>query len=617
MSKQLSLLCVHGVGHAEGDPDFRAAWTKAISAAIQTADPDIKLRIDFLEYDKLFERAPLNTVTYSVALGKLLLSATIHGLGDIFSRSRGFKDIPDAIQWTAGMVAQWSTDDGLRKELRNGLLAKMQANTYDVVLAHSLGSLICYDTFVQNQAAIKDRVFVTLGSQIGNPAVRDVFAGRIQGLPCRKWYHLFNPADNVLTYPIKNADLNFTQVDEPFDIPNDILNHDATWYLSDVNAAATLWRDLAGKSAPMREFTATAAGLASRKRDPDRRALLIGINNYPDPENVLEGCVNDVFLMSSVLQESGFNPEEIRVVLDERATTQAIMDRLHWLLDDVRDDDQRVLFYSGHGAQIPGYGANGEPDHVDECLVPYDFDWTPERAIADKKFCEMYSQLPYDSYFVAMFDCCHSGGITRAGGPRVRGLNPPDDIRHRALRWEPGERMWVDRNFRPLNKSLAKTQDRVDYLGDNGATRRLGRAITLRSMPDKKYDKVRKDLGHLGPYMPILLEACGEQEFSYEYKDGATSYGAYTYCMAQVLRENRLRGVNLGFEELSRRVTAKLHRLKYDQTPELVGAKVRTSQLIPWAEAARQASGGRTSARRAAPKRAKAAKKAGRKAAKK
>ncbi len=57
--------------------------------------------------------------------------------------------------------------------------------------------------------------------------------------------------------------------------------------------------------------------------------------------------------MSSVLQESGFKPDEIRVVLNERATAQGIMERLHWLLEGVRDGDERMLFYSGHGAQIP------------------------------------------------------------------------------------------------------------------------------------------------------------------------------------------------------------------------------------------------------------------------
>ena len=69
--------------------------------------------------------------------------------------------------------------------------------------------------------------------------------------------------------------------------------------------------------------------------------------------------------------------------------------------------------------------------------------------------------------------------------------------------------------------------------------------MTLRTKPNDEYDKTRKELGHHGPYLPILLEACQEQEFSYEYRDGATSYGAYTFCMAKVLREHRDHGVNL------------------------------------------------------------------------
>jgi hypothetical protein len=248
------------------------------------------------------------------------------------------------------------------------------------------------------------------------------------------------------------------------------------------------------------------------------------------------------------------------------------------------------------------YDAKGEPDHVDECLVPYDFDWSPAHAILDEQFCQLYSQLPYGCYFVAMFDCCHSGGITRAGGPRVRGVTPPDDIRHRALRWEATEKMWVPRDFPPLNQSLAKKSYGADYVGRNGATRRLGRSMALRTRPDKEYDKTRKELGHEGPYLPILLEACREQEFSYEYRDGATSYGAYTFCMAQVLRESRGRGVNLSFDQLSAQVTQKLHRLKYNQTPDLVGAKDRVTAELPWGPA-KDAGAGGAPAKRASVKR--------------
>jgi hypothetical protein len=603
MSKSLTLLCVHGVSHSEIDPEFQKSWTKAITSALQSCDPNLEPTIDFLEYDELFDKAPLNLATYGIALGKLLVSTVVHGVEDLLTRPRGIGDIPEVIKWTAGMVAQWSTDDELRKNLRAAVLKKMRSKPYDAVFAHSLGSLICYDTFVRNTDAIKDKVFVSFGSQIGNPAVRDVFAGRIKGLAGRKWYHLFNPDDHVLTYPIQGAGDGFEQILVQFDIPNDVLNHSAPWYLTHSNTVASVWRDLAGGKTP-RAFASAMRGVAKVAARPNRRALLIGINNYPDPANVLEGCVNDVFLMSSVLQESGFEPEEIRVVLDERATAQGIMERLHWLLDGVQDGDERVLFYSGHGAQIPGYGAKDEPDHVDECLVPYDFDWSPEHAILDNQFCELYSQLPYGSYFVAMFDCCHSGGITRDGGPRIRGLTPPDDIRHRALRWEPAEQMWVARDFPALNPSLAEKKGGANYVGRNGATRRLGRAMTLRTEPNKIYDKTRKQLGHYGPYLPILLEACQESELSYEYRDGATSYGAYTYCMAKVLRENRARGVNLSFDQLNALVRDKLHRLKYNQTPDLIGASERLAGPLPWSVAAKGAVAKRLPAKRGAKKRA-------------
>ncbi|HXE47564.1 MAG TPA: caspase family protein [Ramlibacter sp.] len=586
MSKPLTLLCVHGVGHEEIDPDFQASWTTAVTAAVQSCDPGLEPTIDFLEYDSLFDHAPLNALTYGLAFAKLLASTVVYGIGDAMPRARGLGEVPETVKWTAGMVAQWSTETALRARTRDAVLKKMRSKPYDAVFAHSLGSLICYDTFVRNPDEIKDKVYVSFGSQIGNPAVRDVFAGRIQPLAGHKWYHLFNPDDHVLTCPIKLAVDNFQQVTAQFDIPNDVLNHNATWYLQHANTVATVWRDLAVRAQP-RSFTTVSRGFAKAIAKPDRRALLVGINDYPDPKNKLEGCVNDVFMMSSVLQESGFEPGEIRVVIDDRATAQGIMDRLHWLLDGVRNGDERVLFYSGHGAQIPGYGAKDEPDHIDECLVPYDFDWSSAHAILDQQFCELYSQLPYDSYFVAVFDCCHSGGMTRDGGPRIRGLTPPDDIRHRALRWAPSEQMWVPRDFPPLNRSLAEKKDGHSYLGLSGATNRLGRAAELRTMPNAEYDATRKALGHDGPYLPILLEACQEREFSYEYRHGATSYGAYTFCMAQVLRASRASRVNPSFEELNALVTEKLHRLKYNQTPALVGAKKRVAQQVPWGAAAK------------------------------
>jgi hypothetical protein len=220
---------------------------------------------------------------------------------------------------------------------------------------------------------------------------------------------------------------------------------------------------------------------------PERRALLVGINDYPDPENRLEGCVNDVFLMSSVLQESGFNPENIRVVLNERATAAGILERLEWLLEGAEAGDERVFYYSGHGAQIPGYGVGEKIDHLDECLVAYDFDWSRATSVTDDQFYDLYSQLPYETHFVAVLDCCHAGGMTRDSGLRVRGLTPPDDIRHRMMKWNATEGMWETRALGPANEDAAKWKnktgaDKQAMVGNSGVTRRIGRAVPLRSL---------------------------------------------------------------------------------------------------------------------------------------
>ncbi len=585
MAKSISVLCVHGVGHGDQDTDLASSWTKVINDGLLAWDSSLQGEItcDFLMYDKLFEKAPLNSVTYAKAFAELIASGVMHGIGDFFSRERGLFEVPDKIRWTAGMVAQWVSDQQLRSDARDRILEKMSEKNYDLVCAHSLGSLLCYDTFLNQPAAIQNKYFVSFGSQIGNPCVRDTFAGRIAPLAkAAKWFHLYNPEDHVFTADIRLAADNFEEVGTRFDVPNDIINHDPTWYLGHANTRATVWRDVSGAKVA-RAMTRSMDTFRSLAKKPTRRALLIGINDYPDPANHLDGCVNDVFLMSSVLQESGFAADDIRVVLNDRATAAGILERMRWLLDGVQSGDERVLFYSGHGAQMPVYGPTKEADHMDECLVPYDFDWTPEHAVTDKQFLNLYSQLPYDSNFVAIFDCCHSGGMTREGARKARGITPPDDIRHRALRWNAELQMWEDRTFTSPNPSLSQKGD-TNYLGSNGATRRIGRAISLRTLAKGQYDATRRTLKHHGPYLPVILEACQESQLSYEYRHGTQSYGAFTYSLASILRANRSENINPTFIKLVSEVQVRLKQLKYHQTPNLVGPKSVLRKEVPWVQ---------------------------------
>ena len=478
------------------------------------------------------------------------------------------------------MVAQLAIEDDLRRDLRDRLLEAIKQFQPDVVAAHSLGSLVTYD-FLRNDprsaGLLAGATYITFGSQINNPFARSrLFPGQINVPKVRFWYHLYNPQDPVLTAPIQISSPQFCQVNA-----NSASGHAATatakgpGYLDHSNTRGLIWSALA-EPAGAGKFSRNFKLVSLATRKPQRRALLIGINEYPDPANRLDGCVNDVFLISSLLQERGFEAEDIRVVLNERATAQGIRERLAWLLEGAEDDMERVFFYSGHGAQMPGYNALERVDHVDECLVPYDFAWTKSTAITDDDFYQLYSDLPYNTHFFAMLDCCHAGGMTRDGGHKVRGITPPDDIRHRMLEWDCEEKMWRERKLPPFNAAFGGSigQQR-QYMGDNLATFRLGRAMRLRKLNHGEYSRLPRTEN--GPYLPVLIEACGEEQLSYEYRHGVTSYGAFTYSLAKNLRSQP----RSSFKQLVQRTSKTLHALKYDQTPQLVGPSPVLTKVIP------------------------------------
>src|SRR5262249_52740945 len=142
---------------------------------------------------------------------------------------------------------------------------------------------------------------------------------------------------------------------------------------------------------------------------------------------------------------------------------------------------------------------------------------------------------------------------------------------------------WEQRPIPQENPEASTWKDKgVGFVGKNGATWRLGRAMTLRSLPDKVYDQVREEFGHFGPFLPVLLEACQENQLSYEYRHGVTSFGAFTYSLSQVFRESRANQPNLNWNQLMAAVAKKLERMQYDQTPVLVAPHDVAGAPIPW-----------------------------------
>jgi hypothetical protein len=130
--------------------------------------------------------------------------------------------------------------------------------------------------------------------------------------------------------------------------------------------------------------------------------------------------------------------------------------------------------------------------------------------------------------------------------------------------------MWENRPLKSPNRSLADSQGGNLYLGTKGATHCFGRGTTLRRFSNRLYNRKRTALDHKGPSLRGVFEACQEQQLSYGYRHGATSYGAFTYSLAKVLRDSRKTERNLYFTTLSQLIIDRLRAVTFDQDPCLV-----------------------------------------------
>ncbi len=594
----MKILCIHGVGRHPRGGNWETDWSEAIKQSLERAgtEPDT-VEVSYVYYDDLFARQEISWTDVLSALWKLGSSAaTSLTRGRSAARGgRGFGDLGTRVRWTAGMVVKWVEDSAFRRATRRRVRDGILREEPDVICAHSLGSLVAYDLFSGNEGRelLEDRVLMTFGSQIGNAFVRGNFSGgRIVPLAAKFWFHLYNPNDVVFTARIRLTAPNFREVTTAFDEPDDMADHDADQYLAHRHTVDRVWEEIVLESTspsaafalqPMPERVSRSIP-AVRTTVPERRALLVGINDYPIEGMQLDGCVNDVYLMSSFLQETGFQAEDIRMILDQRATAQAIRDRIDWLLDGVQPGDTRVLYFSGHGAQIPTYGIGDRVDRRDEALVPWDFDWRRENAIVDDQLYEIYSQLPYGVNFTAVFDCCHSGGLTRSGSQKVRGISAPDDIRHRAMAWDGNN--WLPREIEAPNPDEWRHLNAggpASPIAPEPATHRLGQAMSARGIEmSKKMLRARqRELQHQGPYMPTLFYACRETELAYEYRHGATSYGAFTYSLVKHLRALKVRRQTATPNEILSQVRAQVSRIA-KQEPQLVVPSDVAAAPVTW-----------------------------------
>jgi hypothetical protein len=147
-----------------------------------------------------------------------------------------------------------------------------------------------------------------------------------------------------------------------------------------------------------------------------KKAICIGINNYPGFSNDLKGCVNDAQDWSALLQGMGF---ETSLILDAQATRTNVKTALQDLISTTNAGDVAVFTYSGHGTQVSDRNSD-ENDRYDEAICLYDGN------VVDDDLRVILDGIHPQATLVVISDSCFSGSVTRiAPEPAMPRFIPP------------------------------------------------------------------------------------------------------------------------------------------------------------------------------------------------
>lgn len=259
-----------------------------------------------------------------------------------------------------------------------------------------------------------------------------------------------------------------------------------------------------------------------------KKALCIGINDYPGSDSDLAGCVNDAGDWAKVLQARGFN---VKKMLDRQATGKAMRKAVEALVADAKKGDSVVIQFSGHGSFVPDVDGD-EPDGTDECLCPYDVG--KNGPITDDELYDVFSRLARGARLLMISDSCHSGTVAR---------------------------------FAPITTPPTA-------VGKNAPRR------TVRFLPPTVYLS-RREISKLGPCRPIrkssppgrsgalLMAGCQDVEYSYDAYFRGRPNGAFTFAAIRALSKLR---PDATYSDWFKEIRGTLPSRQYPQSPNLYGS---------------------------------------------
>ena len=267
-------------------------------------------------------------------------------------------------------------------------------------------------------------------------------------------------------------------------------------------------------------------------------ALLVGIDDYPNPRHALRGCVNDVtafadYLNGRITSESGAQLH-LKMLTNQQATRQAVIDGFRAHLAQAQNGDVALFYYCGHGSQeqAPPEFWHLEPDRLNETIVCWDSRTEGNWDLADKELAKLIAEVDAKSpHIVVILDCCHSGSGTRG------------ELLETAVR-----RLETDYRHRPFETYLASLEDLETFAASRSTT------------------EANTDWLNLPTGRHIILSACLDCEEAKEYYGDGQPRGAFSYFLQQTLRQA---DGSLTYRDLFKRANALVRGNVATQSPQI------------------------------------------------
>ena len=585
------IVCVHGIG--DHQPDFWKPWAASIKAAIGGADTyDGAWWEGALSEGKRSPRGarPLVRQLEQPRGGpspedrlrdqvNALIRLNERRLARDESAARGLVAPRGGIWDYVGDFVRYMLEADVRARVQDAVRRVLLADTSSEVniVAHSWGTVVAYDVLHQlarQRPSFACANLITLGSPLWLEPVRAILSDRgAHQKPGNtgRWINAYNTLDPVGPGVVGGLDSFYARsLDRDERVLFLALNpHEILGYLANGEVDELLREALRG------------VGLRTLVRAPhvSRKAVVVGINNYGVRAPKLNGCVNDALQMGEVLRRYfGFENANIRVLTDERATQQAILERLEWLVADAREGDDLVFHFSGHGSQVADRDGD-ELDQLDEIICPYDMDW--DNPFSDDLFGRYFDRLSPQVNLTVVLDCCHSGTGLRDVRPNSldRFLLPPPDIRNRVAE--------AVEDLGPyFSATLIDPSQSADPSSAPGA--RATRAVPRPLLRGRREQA----------YTPVLIAGCKATETSADVLIDHDYHGALTYGLVKTVQKARGR---VTYRALVQEVRRLLPAYGTRQTPQLEGPGPRLGRLfITQARASEPARPRRATTRRTA-----------------